>query len=628
MTLEYRMEPSPERPSAEAPSDASSPSAEVPMPAAPRISVPVVTTWKLEDLFVDTAGWDRSRRDILAAAERCSVAKATFGASGAELYQCLREIDRIEERLELLSTYADLRFYADARDDEAGVLREQAEATSASVGATLAFVEPAILALGAARIEAMIAEHPALEEYRFYFTELERNRAHVLSAEGEALVSGLAPLAALPEGIRDALHDGDMTFATRPTEQGPVTPDHGTIEALLQNPDRGVRRAAYESYADGYTKTFRTFGAIVTAQAQTSLAFARARRFESTFDQALFGDDLSPDVYRNAIASCREHYPLFQRYFEARARILGVEKIAEYDLMASMSRQPPEIPYERGIELVLGALTPLGSSYLETARHGLTEGRWVDVHPREGKYSNPFSIGPHGTHSRILLNYNPSMIEVGTLAHELGHAMHSEYTNRAQPMVYASHAMSVAETASNLNQVLLRAHILESCDRETALAVLDEAFYFAHRYLFLMPTLSRVEHLLHSTYARGGALSADDLATATITAFSRAYGETVEFDRSQIGNTWARFGHLHSPYYLFQYTIGISAAMSIGGRLLAGEPGLRERYIDFLSAGGSRSPRDLFAGVGVDIESPKPYRDAFAVVASYVDRLEDLARKS
>lgn len=612
------MGPSPEKPVTQTASDV----------AASFRATSAATTWNLQELFQDTAAWDRSRREIVATAERFATFKDSLGRSGEDLLRCLRTIGSIEEQLELLSTYAELRFYADARDNEASVLREQAEATSAAVGSALAFVEPAILALGSARIEAMIVEHPPLEAYRFYLSELERSRAHVLSAECEVLMSGLSPLASLPEGIRDAIHDGDMRFSPIETPRGPIAPDHGTIEALLQDPDRGVRRAASESYADGYTQTFRAFGAILTAQAQTSLAFARARRFESTFEQALFGDALSPDVYHTAIAACREHYALFQRYFEARARILGVEKLTEYDLMASMSRQPPQIPYERGIELVLGSLAPLGAEYVESARHGLTVGRWVDVHPREGKYSNPFSLSAYGAHPHILLNYNPSMIEVGTLAHELGHAMHSEYTNRNQPMVYTSHAMSVAETASNLNQVLLRAHVLESSDRETTLAVLDEAFYFAHRYLFLMPTLSRVEHLLHSVYARGGALSADDLATATVTAFSRAYGGTVDFDPNRLRNTWARFGHLHSPYYLFQYTIGISAAMSIGGRLLAGEPGIRERYIELLSAGGSKSPQELFAAVGVDIESPTPYRDAFQVVAGYVDRLEEIAKKS
>ena len=272
--------------------------------------------------------------------------------------------------------------------------------------------------------------------------------------------------------------------------------------------------------------------------------------------------------------------------------------------------------------MVLASLAPLGDEYVSIARKGLTEERWVHVFPAPGKYSNAFSSGSYLTRPFFLLNYTPTMPEVGTLAHELGHSMHSLFTNRAQPSRYAGYAMTVAETASNLNQVLLRAHVLKSADREMSLAVLDEAFYYAHRYLFMMPLLSRVEHTVHSIYSRGGAVGVSDIRKATVTAFGSAYDGAVSFDPERLGMKWGAFCHFYAPYYFFQYAIGISAAMAIGQRILNGEPGIREKYMSFLSAGGSKSPRELFRIVDIDITSPDLYRTSFSVVEGYVRDLE------
>ncbi len=561
-------------------------------------------------------------------AERFAACKGTLGRSVEGLYHALRSLDALVERFGKVRVYASLLFAADTRDDEATRMTQQVDALSANVSVWISFVEPELLSLGWATLERMCNEYPPLGVYRRYLSELERRRRHMLSPDQEALLSELSVLQRLPESIRNAAHDGDLRFA--PIQVGDERRDltHGTIEDCLQSCDSRIREAAYRNYTDGYISSARTLAATLTSEITTSLVFSKARRYSSTFERALFVDDLTPAIYHSAVRSCREHQHLFRRYFRAKAKILGLSQLGEHDIFAKLSPNAPEIPYAQGVDLVLESLAPLGDEYVSIARRGLTEERWVDVFPSSGKYSNAFSSGTYLTRPFFLLNYTPTMPEVGTLAHELGHSMHSLFTNRAQPSRYAEYAMSVAETASNLNQVLLRAHVLKSADREMSLAVLDEAFFYAHRYLFMMPVLSRIEHTLHSIYVRGGAVGASDIRKATVTAFEAAYDGAISFDPERLGMKWGAFCHFYAPYYFFQYAIGISAAMTIGQRILNGEPGIREKYLRFLSAGSSRSPRELFEMVDIDITSRTMYGTAFTVVERYVSELERLSESS
>jgi oligoendopeptidase F len=585
-------------------------------------------TWDLASIFPDRHAWSAEVQAVREEAERFAACKGTLGRSAEGLYHALRSLDALVERFGKVRVYASLLFAADTRDDEATRMTQQVDALSANVSVWISFVEPELLSLGWATLERMCKEYPPLGVYRRYLSELERRRRHMLSPDQEALLSELSVLQRLPESIRNAAHDGDLRFA--PIQVGDERRDltHGTIEDCLQSCDSRIREAAYRNYTDGYISSARTLAATLTSEITTSLVFSKARRYSSTFERALFVDDLTPAIYHSAVRSCREHQHLFRRYFKAKAKILGLSQLGEHDIFAKLSPNAPEIPYAQGVDLVLDSLAPLGEEYVSIARRGLTEERWVDVFPSSGKYSNAFSSGTYLTRPFFLLNYTPTMPEVGTLAHELGHSMHSLFTNRAQPSRYAEYAMSVAETASNLNQVLLRAHVLKSADREMSLAVLDEAFFYAHRYLFMMPVLSRIEHTLHSIYVRGGAVGASDIRKATVTAFEAAYDGAISFDPERLGMKWGAFCHFYAPYYFFQYAIGISAAMTIGQRILNEEPGIREKYLRFLSAGSSRSPRELFEMVDIDITSRTMYGTAFTVVERYVSELERLSESS
>lgn len=581
--------------------------------------------WDLSTIFPDEPSWRREVSAVREQAQELSALKGTITKSPDSLLLFLGRLEALYIRLGKVSTYAHLSHALNMRCDQASAMVQVSRGLAADVEALLSFFAPELLGLTWAEAERLISSLPALERFRFFLSENERNRPHILSAPEEALLGQLSVLASTPENVRDALHDGDLRF--RPVALGgrEVEPTHGNIDEFMQSADRNVRRSGYESYSDSYLSHPQSFAATLAAEATSAVAFSRARRFRSTFDKKLFFAGLSPRVYQAAMRSCRRHYPLFQRYFRVRARMLGVPRIAEYDIHAPLSKTPPSIPYPEAVGHVLASLSPLGDEYVSVARKGLMQERWADVEPRPGKFSNAFSGGNYGTRPFLLLNYAPTMPEVGTLAHELGHSMHSFFTHRAQSVLYSSYSMTVAETASNLNQVLLRAHLLKVAGREMTLAVLDEAFFFLHRYLFLMPTLSRVEHTLHTQYARGRALGAGDLRRATCTAFLRAYGDSVDADPDRLGMTWAKFTHFYGPYYMFQYSVGISAALAIGDRLLRQESGLREKYIEFLSLGASRPPAEIFRVVGIDIASEGVYDQAFDVVKRQIEALESLA---
>jgi oligoendopeptidase F len=583
--------------------------------------------WDLESIYPSEDAWRGELKELVERASQCAQRGASIFSTPENLYASFLEIDRIYERLAVASTYADLHFYSNTQDPRCAARRDEVANISSKIAETLAFIEPALLGLPEGTLHRFQSLHTELSNtYGRYLSELERTRPHVLSAPQEELMGKLSVVCSGPERIREALHDGDMTFAT--SKVGEPSISHGVIDELLQSNDREVRKGAFERYWGEYGKFSQTFGSTLAQQATVSAAFARARNYSSVFDEVMFADNLPPSLYSTVIGVCREHYPLFRRYFNAKANLLSVDTFSEYDIFAKLAQDAPKVDYARGVEIVFESLKPLGEEYVKVARKGVYEDSWVDVYPRDGKYSNAFSAGTLGTKPYFLLNYAPTMAELGTFAHELGHSMHSYKTQQTQPFVNIHYAMSVAETASNLNQVLLREHVLKNCDRETALAVLDEAFYFAHRYLFLMPTLSRVENIVHSMAARGRSVNADELKAYTVSAFKSAYGDAVLINPDLTAMKWASFCHFYMPYYMFQYAIGISAAMSIGQRIVAQEPGIVDKYNQFLSSGSSRSVLETFQLVDLDITSPDMYRQAMKVVEGYVIRLEEMVGSS
>ncbi|MFO7545208.1 MAG: M3 family metallopeptidase [Trueperaceae bacterium] len=389
--------------------------------------------------------------------------------------------------------------------------------------------------------------------------------------------------------------------------------------------DRDLRRKSYASYSDGFLSYRNTLADLYLGRVKQSVFWARVRGYPSTVEEQLTPREVPRAVLEAVVNTFQANLGVWHRYWAARRALLGLERHEEWDVFAPLSPNPPSVPYQQAVEYILEGMAPLGSDYLEPLRRGLLEERWVDVYPNRGKRDGAFATRAYGSQPYILMSFQGDLESMSTLAHELGHAMHSQLMDREQPLPYANYAMMAAETASNFNQALVRSHLLGKLTApEERLAVLDEAFYNFHRYFFIMPTLVRFELEVHQAVERGEGLTADKLGAIMQRLFQEGYGDEITATE-RTGITWAQFGHLYMPFYTFQYAAGISAAAALADDVHAGKDGAAERYLAFLRAGSSVPPVDALRAAGVDMTTPEPIERAFGVVEGYVQELEALA---
>jgi oligoendopeptidase F len=356
--------------------------------------------------------------------------------------------------------------------------------------------------------------------------------------------------------------------------------------------------------------------------------YARARRYASSLDAALAPNHIPADVFHNVIRTFRDNLGTWHRYWRVRRRALGLDPLKPYDTRAPLG-PTITVPYERSVEWIAEGVSPLGEEYVRILRRGAFEDRWVDIYPNKGKRMGAFSTGSPDTPPFIFMSYNDDIYSMSTLAHELGHSMHSYYGRRTQPFIYSNYGLFQAEVASNMHQALTRRHLLDTHkERDFQIAVIEEAMSNFQRYFFVMPSLARLELEIHERVERGGALTAEYLNGLMADLIGEVYGKEVEVtdaDRDRVGSTWAQFHtHLYSNFYVYQYATGIAGAHHLANRVAAGEPGAVDDYLAFLKSAGSMYPLEGLKMAGVDMSSPEPVQAAFATLANMVTRLEEL----
>ncbi len=585
-------------------------------------------TWDAASVFPADEAWEAEMAavtDELAGLDRF---RGRLGEGPQTLAEWFATVEGLIARVGKCYVYASLFHNADTADQEAAGKNDRVMGLWARLMAATAFAEPELLAIGFDTLRRWAGEEPRLAGYAHYFDQLERRQAHVRSAEVEELLGQVADPFFGAAATHGVLADADLTFRPARTETGEEQEvAQGTIGALLLEPDREVRRTAWESYADAHLAHKNTMANCLATGVKQNVFNARARRYGTALEAALGANNIPVEVFHNLIATFRKHLPTWHRYWDIRRRALGLERMAPYDIWAPLTPSKPHVPYDQAVEWTLAGLEPLGEDYVTTARRGMTEERWVDKYPNVGKRAGAFSTGVQGTFPFILMNGTDDLESMSTLAHELGHTMHSLYTWRKQPPVYADYSIFVAEVASNFNQALVRAHLLETnADPNFQIAVIEEAMSNFHRYFFLMPTLARFELELHERVERGEPLTAASMMALMTDLFREAYGDgAVEIDADRVGITWAQFPtHLYANFYVYQYATGLSGAHALAERVLAGEPGARENYLKFLSAGSSLYPLEALKLGGVDLTTPEPVERTFGVLAGMVDRLEGL----
>jgi oligoendopeptidase F len=540
--------------------------------------------------------------------------------------QALDKTEEIVERAGRVHMYTYIAFNINTLDQEASKAHSRGQALYGQALAATSFIQPEVLEIGRTNLDCWMEEEPRLQIFAHYFENLFRRQTHVLSPELEELLGMVEDPFSGAESTFSSLVDADLRFEPARTADGDEIPvATNTLGQILSGADREARRSAWENYNDAFLSHQNTLASNLTTSLRQFIFRTRARKHASSLQAALHQHNIPQEVFHNLLDVFKQNLGVWQRYFGIRRKALQVETLHPYDIWAPLTNEQPEIPYEQALELILEGIRPLGEEYVETLRRGCLEEGWVDVYPTRGKTGGAFSYGWKGTYPFIKLNYDSSLFGLSTLAHELGHSIHSYLTWQNQPVVYSIYSLFAAEVASNFHQAMVRAYLLKNSSKEAfQINVIEEAMSNFHRYFFIMPTLARFELEVHQRLERGQGLSAEDMNELMADLFSEGYGSDVRVGRDRVGITWATFGHLYVDYYAFQYATGISGAHALAKRILIGEPGAVEDYLGFLKAGSSRYPLDALKDAGVDLTQPAPVEAAFSIMEGYIDRLEKL----
>ncbi len=595
----------------------------------PRSEIPVQYTWDTASIFPSDQAWEAEMEQVIVQLSELAAYRGRLGDGPETLADWMESVQLVLRSLGKISVYASNNHNVDTTDQAGTAQYDRAMGLYARAMAAIAFAEPELLAMDTETLLRWLREEPRLAIYAHYVDELERRRPHVRSEEVEELLGHIMDPFRTAAATHSVLADADLTFTparTGDAEAQAVQVTQGNIDALLASPDRELRRTAWESYADAHLAMKNTMANCLAAGVKQNVFRARARRYESALLASLSANHIPQAVFYNVIDTFRRNLPTWHRYWRIRRQALGHDQLHVYDIKAPLAAESPHVPYHWAVEQICEGLRPLGREYVATMRRGVLEQRWIDVYPNQGKRSGAFSTGAPGTYPFVLMSHTDDLESLSTLAHELGHSMHSYYTWETQPIVYCDYSIFVAEVASNVNQALVRHHLLRTNpDRRFQIGVIEEAMSNFHRYFFLMPTLARFELEIHERIERGEALTADSMIALMADLFREGYGGEVQIDEDRVGSTWAQFStHLYANFYVYQYTTGISGAHALAAGMLAGAPGAVDNYMAFLKAGSSLYPIDALKLAGVDPTTQEPVESAFAYLAGLVDRLEDL----
>jgi oligoendopeptidase F len=587
-------------------------------------------TWDAESVFADEAAWEQAVETIKARLPDLAEFKGHLGDSPDALADWFDASERVHRLMGKVMVYSTMSYSVDTGNEAAMGRTDRARSAAAQLGAAVAFALPEMIATGIPKLREWVATSPRLGHLGHYFDRVEKLQQHIRSAEVEEVLTQASDPLATALSVHGVLANADLRFSGAVGIDGQ---EHevaqGTIAALLTSPDRELRRAAFESYADAHLAMQHAMAASLAGGIKRDVFYARARGFQSSLAAALEPSHVPPEVYHNVIRTFRDNVGTWHRYWRVRRKALGLSALKPYDTRAPLGPSTLTVPYAQAVEWVAEGVKPLGAEYVRILRRGALEERWVDVYPNRGKRMGAFSTGVPDTFPFIFMSYNDDIYSMSTLAHELGHSMHSYYARKTQPFIYSNYGLFQAEVASNMHQALVRRHLLATqTDPSIQVAVIEEAMANFYRYFFIMPSLARLELAIHERVEAGGAITADYLNHLMADLMMEVYGSEVEVtgrDRDRIGSTWAQFHtHLYSNFYVYQYATGIAGADHLVERVASGDTQAVESYLAFLKSAGSMYPLEGLRLAGVDMTSPEPVEAAFATLAGMVGRLEEL----
>lgn len=589
-----------------------------------RADVPAKDKWAIQDLFATDDDWRAALAKAKEFIPRIAAFRGKLAESGAVLLSFFRLDDEISLAFDALVHYAQRRSDEDTRVAAYQEMVSQVTRFAVEIQSAAAFETPELLAISDEDMNRLYAEAPELELYRLNIDRIRRRREHVLSDKEEAILAAAGEMAASPDDIYSMLNDADLKFPDAVDKDGiahPVT--HGTFIPLMQSYDRVLRKSAFDSLYSVYGQFRNTSAATLSAQLKQLLFFANVRKYPSTLDAALDGNEVPTEIYRNLIDAVHRSFAPMYRYVALRKKLLGVDELHMYDLYVPVvDGVEMKFTFEEAKEIALKALAPLGEDYLNLLREGFANG-WIDVYENEGKRSGAYSAGAR-VHPYVLLNFKGTLDDVFTLVHEMGHSIHSYLSNKTQPTAYQDYVIFVAEVASTCNEALLMEYLLSVTTDKKERAYLINHFLEQFRgTLYRQTMFAEFELAANEMTQRGEGTTAEALCAMYKKLNEQYFGPEMNVDK-EISLEWARIPHFYYDYYVYQYATGYAAAIALSRRILReGEPAVKD-YLGFLSGGCSADPITLLRGAGVDMASPKPIEDATKLFDEMISEMEKI----
>lgn len=578
--------------------------------------------WDIEDMYPDESVWDNDLAESMVAAEEFGKYSGHLTENARTLSEALRARDAIWQQVEKAFVYARMKRDEDNREEKYQGMSDKASSVISKISALTSFFAPELLSADEGVILSFVDEEPGLEVYRFFLTDILREKSHVLSPAEEKIMAQMSEVTSATNNIFTMLNNADIKFGSITDDDGNETElTHGNYIKFMESQNRTVRKNAFETMYKSYESLINTLGCSYNYNTKTDAVNSRIRKYTSARAAALSGDNIPEEVYDNLVSVVNDTLPTLHKYMKLRKSILGVDELKMYDVYVPLVDLPEEqkhVNYDDGKQMIFDALAPLGSDYVQNLKKGFASG-WVDVYENRGKTSGAYSFGSYDSKPYVLLNYTDTLNDVFTVIHEMGHSMHSYYTRQAQPYIYGGHSIFTAEVASTVNENLLLKHLLRNTDDKQLRAyILCKHIEEFRTTLFRQTMFAEFEDITHRAVESGSVLTSGWMNEEYEKLNDKYFGPALSGDE-YIKYEWARIPHFYNAFYVYKYATGFAAAGAISDIILESGP---DNYLEFLKTGESDYPIELLKIAGVDMSKPEPIQKAMTVFKALVDEFE------
>ncbi|MCC3143854.1 oligoendopeptidase F [Halanaerobium sp. Z-7514] len=581
--------------------------------------------WNLDHIYKNDSEFEKDLKKVLQKIAEIDKYKADFCADGENLYNALNEIIKIEEKTSRLYSYAHMKYDQNTQNEKYQNYKNKAMTAYNKLNNSTSFMVPAIIELGEEKLAEYINQTEELSFYDHFFDDIMRQKEHYLSAEEEKILALAGEVTQSSENIFSMLNNADLEFPIIEEEDGEeIRLTHGRYIDLLKNEKRRVRKAAFNGMHGEYEKLDNTFAAVLDSTVKGDIFYARARKYNNSLEASLDDDNISVEVYDNLINSISDNLAPLHEYMELKKEMLDLDELHIYDTYTPLIKEIDlKFEYEECKEIIKNALAPLGEDYVSVVEQAFNSG-WIDVYENKGKRSGAYSSGCYGVHPFILMNYTQDISNLFTLIHEMGHALHSYYTNKNQPYIYSKYKIFVAEVASTLNENLLVDYMLNNAEsKEEKLYLLN---YFLEGFrgtVYRQTMFAEFEKMIHQQVEKGEGLTSQSMQKKYNKLNRKYFGKQLVMDK-KLDYEWARIPHFYYNFYVYKYATGYSAATALAENIKNEGRKAADRYLDFLKAGGSDYPLNILKNAGVNMEKPLVIENAVDKFSRYLAKLRDL----